>query len=121
MKNLPLLLLGILIIVGFTVVNGTGVKPEMERCVDLHSRVVDEQLCNGPVESVAMPGSLNPVARYQRYYGGFGDTAPGSYAWGGSDRPLHGHVYQSVNGQVATPRATSPAPGFYMGAAMGSH
>lgn len=118
MKGLSLLLLAIVVAVAYSAYAGTRSGPEMTRCVDAKNRVVAESFCQVPTKMVAVRGSLNPEAQYRRYFGGFGGVEEGSTAWGGSDTPLSGHVYQSAEDQpAATPTAANNVHAdFYLGA-----
>jgi hypothetical protein len=117
MKNLSLLLLAIVIGVGYTAYAGKQTAPEMARCVNPQNHVVADDLCRLPGRMVHVNGSLNPVQQYRRYYGGFGGSAVGSTAWGGSDHPLTGHLYRAANGRptTTTVAAQHVRPDFYLG------
>ena len=92
LRAVPLLLLAIPAGLAAT---GCNVNPEMTRCVDYQDQVVADGLCAQPQRTTRVRGSSNAVPMYRRYYGGFGSYDFGSTAWGGSDRPLDGHVYEN--------------------------
>jgi hypothetical protein len=123
MKSLPFIFLILLVCFGFAYYNHFSAGPEMARCVDYQDHVVSNAFCQVRAQSVRVPGSLYPVARYRRYFGGVGSFENGSTAWGGSDRPLAGHLYRDAAGDdpVAVTPVAAPAPGFYLGAAHGTH
>ena len=91
---------------------GCNVEPEMQRCIDYRDFVVEYNACQGRMQFVKVPGNINPMPRYRFYYGGFGGGEIGSRAWGGSEKPLGGHVYRPVNvdPDSAKHRANSPQP-----------
>jgi hypothetical protein len=88
-----------------------AIHPEMTRCIDYTDHVVAPELCSTRQEVVHVHGSLNPEPLYRPYYGGFGTGEPGSFAWGGSDRPLGGRLYASASpaqNASASPAQTPP-------------
>jgi hypothetical protein len=123
MKSLPFLFLLLTVCFAYAYYDNSTAAPEMTRCVDYQDHVVSNAFCQVAPQSIRVPGSMYPLARYRRYYGGFGSFDPGSTAWGGSDRPLAGHLYRAAAGDesVATTPAAATAPDFYLGAAHGGH
>ena len=101
MKPLSLLSAVLLVPAG-VLVTGCQVHPDMQRCVDSRSIVVPQSDCVRPSVPVHVRGSIFAQSAYHPYYGGYGNFEVGSKAWGGSDRPLAGHVYRSD--ESATPR-----------------
>jgi hypothetical protein len=88
-------------------------QPEAQRCVDFSYHVVPLARCETPGRPVKVAGSIYPEADHRYYYGGFGGNEVGSYAWGGSDWPLAGHVYMPVEQQETVWNETvanSPQP-----------
>jgi len=92
LRVFPLLLLAIPAGLAAT---GCNADPEMTRCVDSQDRVVADNFCSQPQRSIKVRGSLNAAPMYHRYYGGFGSYDPGTTAWGGSERALPGHFYET--------------------------
>ena len=86
-----------------TLLSGCNVQPEAERCIDSGDLVLPYSECSRPAQSVAVEGSLSPMPNHRFYYGGYGGEDLGSHAWGGSERPLGGHVYQASTTGNATP------------------
>ena len=84
---------------------GCDVQPEAERCIDSQDHVLAYTDCDRPAQSVAVEGSLSPMPSHRFYYGGYGGQDLGTHAWGGSERPLGGHVYQ-----VSTTGNAVPVP-----------
>jgi hypothetical protein len=123
MKSLPFFFLILLLCLASAYSYHFTAAPEMARCVDYQDRVVSKAFCQVPAQSVRIPGSIHQIARYRRYYGGFGSFDPGSTAWGGSDQPIAGHLYRDAAGDdpVAVTQLAAPAPGFYLRAAQGTH
>jgi len=110
-----LLAVALLAVFAFCVVtNGwpMAINPEMTRCIDFRDHVVAPELCSAKQQRVYVHGSLNPEPLYRAYYGGFGTGEPGSYAWGGSERPLGGHLYADASSPQTPPPdlETSPQP-----------
>jgi hypothetical protein len=68
-------------------------QPEMKRCVDNHSVVVDDSLCAAQPQPNQSGGYTPSIFHY--YYGGFGSYTRGSIARGGGFSPAIGHSYAS--------------------------
>jgi hypothetical protein len=122
MKSLPFLFL-LLVCFAYAYYNHSTAGAEMARCVDYQDHVVSNAFCQVAPQSINVPGSLYPLARYRRYYGGFGSFDPGSTAWGGSDQPLAGHLYRDAAGDDPVAAAPPPetAAGLYLDAAHSGH
>ena len=119
MKSLPFLFLLLLVCFASAYSNHSTAAPEMARCVDYQDHVVSTAFCQAAPQYIQVPGSTYPIARYRRYYGGFGSFDAGSIAWGGSDQPLAGHVYRDTAGDdpVALTSAAAPPPRFHFSSA----
>ena len=87
--------------------SGCQVQPtaEMTRCVDYNDRVVAPSVCTANPQMVHVQGSLHEEQSARDYYGGFGSYDAGSKAWGGSDRPLRGHIYENARAHQGPPPA----------------
>ncbi len=75
-------------------------RPEMQRCVDEQSRVVDDNLCkNQPnqqqMRSDGHGGFIPFIVPYRYYYGGLGGYGLGSIVSGGGYNTISGHSYSS--------------------------
>lgn len=73
-------------------------KPEMQRCVDEHNRVVDDNLCKNLPNQQQLNNGYHggmPFFPYHYYYGGYGSYGLGSTVSGGSFAPSSGHSYSS--------------------------
>src|ERR1700722_9857694 len=86
MKSLPFLFL-LLVCFAYAYYNHATAGAEMVRCVDYQDHVVSNAFCQVAPQNIRVPGSLYPVARYRRYFGGFGSFDAGSPALGGSPPP----------------------------------
>jgi hypothetical protein len=78
-------------------------KPEMQRCVDEHNKVVDDSLCaNQPNQQQQHPmgggGFIPLIPLYHYYYGGWGGYGLGSVVGGGSYAPSVGRSYTTRSG-----------------------
>jgi hypothetical protein len=78
-------------------------KPEMQRCVDEHNKVVDDSLCaNQPNQQQQHPmgggGFIPLIPLYHYYYGGWGGYGLGSVVGGGSYAPSVGRSYATRSG-----------------------
>ncbi len=99
----------LLVPIAYSLTLGRESEPEMKRCVDASDHVVSDSFCAQPLQTVAVRGSLNAAPAYRAYYGGYGSYQTGSHAWGGSDRPLMGHVYQTGPDSLAPDDAQAAA------------
>jgi hypothetical protein len=70
-------------------------RREMQRCVDDHDMVVNDQFCDQ-----GYGGSYPRSGGYHWYYGGSGSYLPGSQAFGGSATPHAG--FSSVRSSGAS-------------------
>lgn len=59
-------------------------KPEMQRCVDQHNIVVDDDLCHSHGEQRVLGRKPEESGSFRYYYGGTGKTDAGTQATGGS-------------------------------------
>jgi len=77
-------------------------KPEMQRCVDEHNRVVDDSLCaNQPIQqqhSDGHGGFIPLILPYRYYYGGFGGYGLGTPVGGGYFNPDPSRSYTTRSG-----------------------
>lgn len=75
-------------------------QPQMKRCVDSHSVVVDDAFCENqqtqPNNNYA--NYPNGIGFYRWYYGGTGNYYPGSIATGGGYAPVSGFDYATSRG-----------------------
>jgi hypothetical protein len=73
-------------------------KPEMQRCVDQHHIVVDDDFCHSNGEQRVLGRKPEQSASYRYYYGGTGSTHAGTLATGGSYLRMRDQTY-AVAGQ----------------------
>ncbi len=71
-------------------------RTQMQRCVDEHSTVVDNDLCQSSGEGRVF-GSRLPPASYHWYYGGTGSAEPGTTAANGSSTAEPDRQYSLAN------------------------
>ena len=97
-------------------------KPEMQRCVDENSRVVDDKLCANQPQNLqgqqqrpdGHGGFLPFFIPYHYYYGGWGGYGLGSVVGGGGLAPSAGRSYTTGSG-------TTTRGGFGSSFSSGSH
>ncbi len=77
-------------------------RPEMQRCVDEHNRVVDDSLCaNLPQQNnqnLGGQGYIPSISPYRYYYGGFGGFGLGTPVGGGAFAPRPDASYATRSG-----------------------
>lgn len=68
-------------------------KAEMQRCVDQHNIVVDDDLCHASGEQRILGKKPEERTSFRYYYGGTGSTEAGTLATGGSYLPDRNRTY----------------------------